>query len=85
MDNLKTVAHGMKELIESKNLSNLNQFGELLHKGWLAKKSLSDKISNKNIEKFYITSRKSGVIGGKLLVAGGGGAFTSLFRTRAKI
>lgn len=73
MDDLKNVAHGMRDIVESKNLNKLNQFGELLHKGWLAKKSLSDKISNKNIEKFYITSRKSGVIGGKLLGAGGGG------------
>ena len=38
-----------------------------------AKKSLSDKISNTNIEKFYLTSRKLGVLGGKLLGAGGGG------------
>ena len=51
----------------------LNEFGELLHLGWLTKKSLSDKISNSNIEKFYLTSQKFGVLGGKLLGAGGGG------------
>ena len=54
-------------------LNRLNEFGQLLHGGWLAKKSLSNKISNKNIENFYITSRKFGVLGGKLLGAGGGG------------
>ncbi|MBD3196869.1 MAG: GHMP kinase [Candidatus Lokiarchaeota archaeon] len=73
MSDLKDVAHSMRDLIESKNISDLNKFGEYLHQGWLAKKSLSDKISNRNIENFYLTSRKHGVIGGKLLGAGGGG------------
>ncbi|MFX0039505.1 MAG: GHMP kinase [Promethearchaeota archaeon] len=73
MQDLKDVAHSMKSIVESNNLNKLNEFGELLHKGWLAKKSLSNKISNKNIENFYITSRKFGTLGGKLLGAGGGG------------
>lgn len=73
MEDLKQVAHSMKKIIESEDLSKLNTFGDLLHKGWLAKKSLSSKISNKDIENFYLTSRKYGVHGGKLLGAGGGG------------
>jgi D-glycero-alpha-D-manno-heptose-7-phosphate kinase len=73
MQDLKDVAHSMRNIIESNDLSKLNEFGQLLHKGWLAKKSLSAKISNKNIENFYLTSRKFGVLGGKLLGAGGGG------------
>ncbi len=73
MQDLKDVAHSMRNIVESNNLNRLNEFGELLHKGWLAKKSLSNKISNKNIENFYLTSRKLGVLGGKLLGAGGGG------------
>lgn len=73
MQDLKDVAHSMRKIIESNNLNQLNEFGNLLHKGWLAKKSLSNKISNRNIENFYLTSRKFGVLGGKLLGAGGGG------------
>ena len=73
MEDLKAVAQSMKEIVENKDINKLNDFGMLLHKGWLAKKSLSSKISNKNIENFYLTSRKLGVIGGKLLGAGGGG------------
>jgi len=73
MQDLKNVAYSMRKIVESNDLSLLNEFGELLHKGWLAKKSLSTKISNKNIENFYLTSRKFGVLGGKLLGAGGGG------------
>ncbi len=73
MQDLKDIAHDMKNIIESNDIFHLNDFGELLHKGWLTKKSLSSKISNKNIENFYLTSRKFGVLGGKLLGAGGGG------------
>jgi len=73
MQDLKDVAYGMREIVESKDLNRLSEFGHLLHQGWLAKKSLSDKISNKNIENFYVTSRRFGVLGGKLLGAGGGG------------
>ncbi|MFW9972508.1 MAG: GHMP kinase [Candidatus Odinarchaeota archaeon] len=73
MQDLKDVAYGMKKIIESMDPNQLNEFGNLLNKGWLAKKSLSDKISNRNIENFYLTSKKFGVIGGKLLGAGGGG------------
>ena len=73
MQDLKDVAHSMRKIVESNDLNRLTEFGVLIHKGWLAKKSLSDRISNKNIENFYLTSRKLGVLGGKLLGAGGGG------------
>jgi len=73
MQDLKDVAHEIRKIVESKDINKLNKFGEQVHKGWLAKKSLSTRISNKDIENFYFTSRKFGVIGGKLLGAGGGG------------
>jgi D-glycero-alpha-D-manno-heptose-7-phosphate kinase len=45
----------------------------MLHEGWLMKKSLSDKISNKYIDSLYEKAIKSGAWGGKVLGAGGGG------------
>jgi len=73
MQELKDVAHAMREVVESQDIKILASFGELMHRGWLAKKSLSSQISNKSIENFYLTSKKFGVLGGKLLGAGGGG------------
>ncbi len=73
MQELKEVAQSMREIVESNNISKLDEFGKLLHQGWLVKKSLSSKISNKNIEYFYLKSREFGILGGKLLGAGGGG------------
>ena len=53
-------------------------FGGLLHTAWTYKKSLSDKVSNRQIDSIYETARKAGAVGGKLLGAGGGG-FMLLF------
>jgi D-glycero-alpha-D-manno-heptose-7-phosphate kinase len=57
---------------------SLAPFGELLHKAWLAKCKLSNKISNPEVDDMYAQARAAGAIGGKLLGAGGGG-FLMLF------
>ncbi len=51
----------------------LDPFGELLHEAWQAKRSLSDKISNPQVDAAYEAARSAGALGGKLLGAGGGG------------
>jgi D-glycero-alpha-D-manno-heptose-7-phosphate kinase len=56
----------------------ITQFGELLHDGWMLKRSLSDQVSNPAIDTLYENARRAGSIGGKLLGAGGGG-FMLLF------
>lgn len=53
----------------------LNDFGEMLHQGWIMKKKLSQSISNPHLDEIYETARENGAIGGKLLGAGGGGFF----------
>ena len=44
-----------------------------MHEGWLLKRTLSSKISNSTIDKYYERALKYGALGGKLLGAGGGG------------
>lgn len=73
----------IKDLVEeSIAILNSNQpltgFGELLHEAWQAKRSLSDKVSNPEVDDLYATARTAGAIGGKLTGAGGGG-FLLLF------
>lgn len=53
--------------------NDLNGFGELLHQGWMEKKSLASGISDQRIDRWYDTARQHGAIGGKILGAGGGG------------
>jgi D-glycero-alpha-D-manno-heptose-7-phosphate kinase len=52
---------------------HLNEFAELLHQEWLAKKQLSDKISTPHLEALYEAARNEGALGGKVAGAGGGG------------
>jgi D-glycero-alpha-D-manno-heptose-7-phosphate kinase len=51
----------------------LSEFGELLHRSWMAKWSLDGGISNPEIDQIYQIGREAGALGGKLLGAGGGG------------
>lgn len=57
---------------------NITGFGELLHEAWQAKRSLSNKVSNPNVDEIYNQAIAAGAIGGKLTGAGGGG-FMLLF------
>lgn len=51
----------------------IEAIGELLHTGWMFKRSMSDQVSNEDIDAIYNRARCAGAIGGKLLGAGGGG------------
>jgi len=52
---------------------DLDEFGRLLHESWQIKRSLTQKISNPEIDEIYQAGLSAGALGGKLLGAGGGG------------
>jgi len=52
---------------------SMEEFGYLLHESWMLKRSLSDKVTNPEIDSIYETARANGAYGGKILGAGGGG------------
>ena len=54
------------------------EFGKLLNDSWQIKRTLSDRVSTRQIDAIYKTACDHGAIGGKLLGAGGGG-FMLLF------
>ena len=72
---LQMVQEGVSLLVGDRDLS---EFGELLHEGWMVKRSLTSKITTPMIDDIYDAARRAGVLGGKLLGAGGGG-FMLLF------
>jgi D-glycero-alpha-D-manno-heptose-7-phosphate kinase len=51
----------------------IKELGRLLHEAWMVKKSLTNKISNPEIDEIYQAGMSAGALGGKLLGAGGGG------------
>ena len=61
------------ELKDALCQNRVSQLGEILHQGWLLKRSLTGSISNSFIDEYYDRAMAAGASGGKLLGAGGGG------------
>ena len=64
------LAYNLRESLEN---NNLDDFGRILHEGWLLKKSLTSGISNGIVDEMYNKGIEAGALGGKLLGAGGAG------------
>ena len=73
IESLNYVKGLAEEMNSSLKQSDITLFGELLHKGWLAKKKFTKDVSNENVNKIYDTALENGASGGKLTDAGGGG------------
>lgn len=52
---------------------DIKGFANLLHDSWMAKKSISKNISNKEIDRIYNLALDNGALAGKVSGAGGGG------------
>lgn len=70
---LKLTDEAVAMLEGDKSISIVEDFGKLLHEGWLTKRQLSSRISSGPIDDIYQRAVAGGAIGGKLLGAGGGG------------
>ena len=64
------LAYDLKDALEN---NNIDDFGRILHEGWLMKRSLMSDISNSAIDNLYAKGLEAGALGGKLLGAGGAG------------
>jgi D-glycero-alpha-D-manno-heptose-7-phosphate kinase len=63
--------HGALEILGGNG--DLSEFGRLLNESWRIKRSLSNRITNPEIDDIYSSAISAGALGGKLLGAGGGG------------
>ncbi len=70
---LKEMAGMAKTLKHDLENGKLEDFGRVLHEGWLLKRSLAKTITNSEIDAMYDAARQNGALGGKILGAGGGG------------
>lgn len=81
-ENVISALHETKRLaseIRNALLTNdLDEVGRQLHRGWLAKKRFTRKMTDRNIDRLYEAAINNGALGGKLLGAGGGGYFLLL-------
>lgn len=78
------IPHKLSELHEMKSLvaegerilvsgNDLDDFGRLLDYTWQLKRTLSDRITTREIDDIYDSAIKAGATGGKILGAGSGG------------
>lgn len=83
MDTLRAMkelaVHARRYLCEG----HLDDFGRLLHEGWMLKKQMASKITTGAIDEMYDAARSAGALGGKITGAGGGG-FLLLYCPREK-
>lgn len=70
---MKKMADSVYDFKDRLEKGNIKGLGEMLHEGWLRKKSLTSKVSNQFIDNVYNSGISAGAYGGKLLGAGGGG------------
>jgi len=64
------MAYELRSVLQN---NQIDDFGRILHEGWLLKQSISAGISNENISNLYNKGLEAGALGGKLLGAGGSG------------
>jgi D-glycero-alpha-D-manno-heptose-7-phosphate kinase len=70
MHTIKEIGKEIKNALQN---GNITSFGKLMHEHWTTKKSVSTKMSNPDIDKWYNTAINNGALGGKIMGAGGGG------------
>ena len=71
LDKLHELVYSAQKILL--NNEDLDQLGYLLDKSWRYKKSLSNDVSDTEIDAIYDEGIRNGALGGKLLGAGGGG------------
>lgn len=71
LERMYQMVYDMKEALVT---GNLTRFGQMLHEAYVNKKRMNPHIADgTSADMLYQTARENGVVGGKLLGAGGGG------------
>jgi D-glycero-alpha-D-manno-heptose-7-phosphate kinase len=70
LDRTKAIGLQSRELLER---GELDDYGALMHEHWENKRDRSPGMATERVDELYTLARRSGVVGGKLVGAGGGG------------
>ncbi len=72
-ETMKEMANSVHDFRDVLLTGDFKKLGEMLHEGWLKKKTLASNVSNSTIDDLYNAGINAGAWGGKVLGAGGGG------------
>ncbi len=72
-------AYGLRAICSEAHIS-LDNVGATLHRGWMLKRRLASRITNPEIDRYYMRAIEAGASGGKLCGAGGGGFLMFIVR-----
>lgn len=64
-----------QDILRAFETGRLDDFGNLLHEHWQAKRQMSTAMSQPLFDEIYEEARRRGALGGKIVGAGGGGFF----------
>lgn len=64
-----------RQVLEAFESGRLDDFGYLMHEHWEVKRQMISIMTSERIDYWYDLARKHGVLGGKIVGAGGGGYF----------
>tara|TARA_B100000989_G_scaffold292373_1_gene268193 strand:- start:7607 stop:8608 length:1002 start_codon:yes stop_codon:yes gene_type:complete len=84
LEEMFTMVNQAENILVDLNKNNLKELGSLLNSSWEIKKTLTTKISSRELDKIYKRGMKLGAYGGKLCGAGGGGFFLFLLPSHRK-
>lgn len=73
LETLKQMADSIPQFHDLLLSGDIKGMAEMLHEGWLRKRSLAQNVSNSLIDELYQKALDNGAWGGKILGAGGGG------------
>lgn len=79
-DSKKKIHSLAKEAYNVFEKGGISEIGILLHESWMNKKSITQHISNNEIDNLYVSLQNDGMIGGKLLGSGGSGFIFGILR-----
>jgi D-glycero-alpha-D-manno-heptose-7-phosphate kinase len=82
LDKLRDLSYNFLNELLSENFS-IKILGKILDEAWELKKQVNNKSTNPYIEQLYNILKSKGVIGGKILGAGGGGFFLALTENKS--
>jgi D-glycero-alpha-D-manno-heptose-7-phosphate kinase len=78
LEAMQKITNEALRIFEHESSSSIRDIGLLLQEQWNYKKTLTDSVSNSDINSIYDAAIEAGAYGGKLMGAGGGGFFMFL-------